>query len=150
MVGLVCLILILLSFELYILSETDYQKIVSIQAKKDNQASDFVKLVNDIKRYNKTLAQINSFNKKEIYLNQILQTVVNVPRPAGVHLMNFSMTRDDKGTIKGGISGISDTRDNLLLFKRNIESVEQIKNPYFSPESWTKPQNTNFSLMFEI
>jgi Tfp pilus assembly protein PilN len=150
LVFLVCLTLVLLSIKFYILAETDSQKNILEQTQKENQTPDSANFNGIIQKYNGILTQIDSFYKKEIYFNQALDIISSVESPAGLYLTNLSLKRDESGKIKVNVSGTSDTRDNLLLFKKNIEGDTEIKNSYFSPESWISPKNVNFSLSFEI
>lgn len=149
-VFLVCLTLVLLSIKFYILADTDNQKIALQQTQKEYQAPEFANLSSVIKKYNLTIAQLDSFYKKEIYFNQVFQIITSVPSPQGLYLTNFSLKRDAKGLVQVSASGASDTRDNLLIFQKNIEANGYIKNPYFSTESWINPKNVNFSLTFQI
>jgi len=155
LVAIICMTLILLSIKFYILAETDSQKGELKQAELEYKTTDFTNMNAIIKNYNSTLAQLDSFYKKEIYFNQVFKTVTGVPSPEGVRLLNFSLIRDEKsGLVRVNVSGISNTRDNLLIFKKSIEAgasgALNIKNPYFSPESWISPKNVNFSLTLEI
>jgi len=154
LVGLICLILILLSIKFYILADTDYQKSILAQEQKSYQTTDFVNLNNTVKKYNIILAQLDSFYKKEIYFNQALDVITSVKTPKGLYLKNFSLNRNANGTIQASVSGVSDTRENLLIFKKNIEEGSEgypnIKNPSFSNESWISPKNVKFSVTFEI
>jgi len=150
LVSLICLTLILFSIKFYILAETDYQKKILEQTKLVDQTPDFINLNSTIQKYNGILAQLNSFYKKEIYFSQALKIITGVPSPKGLYLTNFSLSRDSSGIIQVSASGVSDTRENLLVFKNNIEGSIEIKNSYFSPESWISPKNVNYSLTFEI
>jgi len=155
LVGLVCMTLILLSIEFYILAETDSQKNNLKQAEQEYKTTDFTNINSVIKNYNTTLAQLDSFYKKEVYFNQVLKTVTGISSPKGVRLVNFSLNRDEKtGVVRVSVSGVGDTRDNLLIFKKSVEDGSsgnlKIKNPYFSPESWISPKNVNFSLTLEV
>ncbi len=147
---LICLILILTAIKFYILSEVDSQKGTLAQVQQQNQSQEFKDLSNTIKRYDAILAQLDVFYKKELYFNQALKTITGVPGATGIHLANFALSRDKKGNVQVGVSGVSDTRDNLLDYKKNIELTQQIKNLVFAPESWISPQNANFSLTFNI
>lgn len=149
-VFLLCLMLILLSINFYLLAETDNQKNIFEQAKKENETPDFVNLNGIVKKYNSTLAQVDSFYKQEKYFSNVLEIISGVPAPKNLYLTNFSLNRQKDGKIKVDIAGKSDTRDDLLLFQKNIEANDEIKNPYFSPQSWISPKNVNFSLSFEI
>jgi hypothetical protein len=150
LVSLVCLTLILLSIEFYILAETNNQKNILEQAKKENQTPDFNNFSNIIKKYNGILVQLNSFYKGEIYFSQVLKIISGVQKPAGLYLTDFSLNRQKSGIVQVSVSGVSDTRDNLLVFQKNIEQDAEITNPYFLPESWISPKNVNFSLTLEI
>ena len=147
---LICLILVLLSIKFYILAETDYQKNILSQAQQENQSPDLVNLNNTIKKYNTELAQLGSFYKTEVYFSQALNIITGVSAPGGLYFTSFSLNRDKNGMIQAEISGVSDTRDELLGFRQNIEQDKRIKNSSFSPESWTSAKNVNFSLTLEI
>ena len=150
LVTLVCLTLILFSIKFYILAETDNQKSILSKMEQENNKSEFVNSSNLIKKYNTTLAQLDSFYKKEIYFDSALEIITGVQNPKGLNLVNFSLERKDNGNIQANVSGVSDTRDNLLIFKDNIEKNKKILNPSFSSDSWVSPKNVNFSLTFEI
>ena len=150
LVFLACLTLVLLSIKFYILAETDYQKNILKQIQQENQITDLENYNNIIQKYNKILDQISSFYKEEIYFSQVLKDISDIPNPKGLRLTNFSLNRGQNRKIKVNVSGASSTRDDLILFKKNIEDDKKIKNPYFSPESWINPKNVNFSLSFEI
>ena len=149
-VSLICFALILLSIKFYILTMADYQKDMLIQAEKKYPIKDFVSSESAVQKYNVTLAQIDSFYKKEIYFNQALESITNISSPNGLYLTNFSLNRDKNGIIQVSLSGVSDTREDLLTFRTNIEADKDVKNSYFTPESWASPKKVNFSLTFEI
>jgi hypothetical protein len=150
LVSLFCLALVLLSVEFYVLSDTNYQKIILEEAQKKNQINRPASSKNIILKYNGILSQLDSFYKKEIYFNHVLDIISNIQKPQNLYLANYSLIRDENGKIKVDVSGVSNTRDDLLLFQKNIETDSEIENPYFSPESWISPKNANFTLSFEI
>ncbi|MCX6723258.1 MAG: hypothetical protein NT094_04335 [Candidatus Staskawiczbacteria bacterium] len=150
LVFLICLTLILLSIKFYILAETDYQKNILKQIEKEYQTPDFINSNNTIKKYNGILTQLDSFYKKEIYFNQALDITTKIKSPENLYLTSFSLNRDKNGIIQVSVSGVSYTRDNLLIFKKSIEDDKEIKNPHFSTESWISPKDVKFSLTFEI
>ena len=163
-ISLVCLILILFSLNLYILGDVNYQRIILDNTKKKYQTQDFLLFQNLIKKYNASLVQVDNFYKEEIYFSDILKTISEIERPKGVYLTSLTINKVKEknlgvsatskslasGKIKVTIFGISDTRDNLLAFKENIENNKEITNIYFPPNSWIKPSNINFNLTFEI
>lgn len=149
-VFLVCLTLILLSIKFYILSETDYHKNILNQNIKNNQTAEFVSLSDTIKKYNTILSKLNFFYEKEIYLNQVINTITSIEKPTGIFLENYSFIREKDGSVQARVSGFSDTRENLLIFKKNIEENKYIKNPSFSTESWINPKNIEFLFTFKV
>ncbi len=156
-VSLVCLILILLSINYYILAEAVFQKNILEQAEKSYKTPVFLDLKNSIQRYNNTLTKLNYFYREEIYFSEILKIISNIDRKDSIYLTDLSLNRIKQEGEENGIkkikviaTGFSGSREDLLSFKKNIEENKDIKNPYFSPESWTNPQNVKFYLTFEI
>ncbi len=150
LVSLLCLILILLSIKSYIWGEVELQKIILEQTRKEYEASDFPVLEETLRKYNKILLELGSFYDKQIYLTEILGKISNIQRPDGLYLTNLSLNREEDDKITAAISGFSETRDNLSLFKENLEKEKDFINPYFSPSSWIKPTDVDFYLTFEI
>jgi len=149
LVTLICFTLILLSIKFYVLAKVDYQSEAIEQIDGKNQSVDTLNSIGIIKNYNATLKQLDSFYTNEVYFSNVLETVISIPRPTGVQLVDFSLNREKSGAIKVIVSGTSDTRDNLIEFKKNIEAEASIINPSFSPESWTSPKKVNFSLTYQ-
>lgn len=145
-ISLVCLALIMLSIKFYILTETDYQKNTLWQAEQKTKTPDFMNLNSIVKKYNIILSQIDSFYGKEVYFNQVLKIVTNIPKSNGLQFASFSLLRDTSGSVQVSVSGTSDTRDDLLIFRKNIEKDKKIKNSSFSPGSWVNSKDVNFSL----
>ncbi len=150
-ISLVCLSLILLSIKFYILSDFSYQKFLFQEAEKKYQSPGLAGFKDAIQKYNVILPHILSFYKKDLYFSDILGIISAVGRPEGLYFTKISLdgkTLEDN--IKVVISGISDTRENLLLFQKNLQQEPGFKNISFSPNSWISPANTNFSLNLEF
>ncbi len=151
LIFLVCLIMILLSIKFYILTDIISQNNILVQTEKEYKTSEFIELKNTIQRYNTNIVKVNYFYGEEIYFSSILKIISNIPRPDGVYFTNLSLNRDNKNKkIEASVAGFSSSRENLLVFKKNIEENKEIKEPYFSPESWTTPQGVRFYLTFKI
>lgn len=150
LVPLLCLTLILLSISFYILTKVDHQKILLEQNEKQYQTADFLTFKDIIKKYNKNFVQLESFYSKEIYFNQVLKMIANINRPQDIYFTGISLNKDDKGKVTATVKGFSGLRDDLIIFRHNIESNTSIKNPSFSSESWISPENAKFYLSFEI
>jgi hypothetical protein len=151
-VGLVCLLLILLSVRLYILGQTASQKFVLEEAQKTAQSPEFISFKNIISQYDGYLARAESFYKNQAYMSRVLDILFGVPRPQGLYFTGVSLDaiQKDKDKVEIIVSGASDTRDNLILFKKNIEDEKMITNAYFPPESWVNSKDINFNITMEI
>lgn len=149
-IPLVCFMLMLLSIKFYLLGEINVQGIMLEQAKKQYENPDFLAFKGIIQKNNGTLITLSSFYKNEIYVTQALKTISSVPRPNNVHLIDLSVKRGIDKKFNVTVSGFSDSRDDLLIFQKNIGEIKEIINPEFSPESWVNPQNITFHLAFDI
>ena len=149
-IPLLCFILILLSLRFYILAEVNAQKIVLEQAKKEYQTPDFLLFGDIIQKNNKVLSKIEPFYKKEVYFTDVLKMISGIARPQNLYLTNVLAARDEGQKIKITAFGFSQTRDDLLLFQKNMEENSRIHQISFSPESWVNPQNVRFNVTFEI
>ena len=155
LISLICLILVLLSVQFYILGETNYHKSVLDDIESKYQTKDFLFFKSTIEEYNKDLALINAFYKKEVKYAETLKIISQLPKPEGLYLTNMLIEREiNAGTKPDGIAvslfGISNNRDSLLIFKKNIEDNKKLKNIYFPPDNWIKASNLNFYVTFKI
>ena len=152
LISLCCLVLVLISLKFYILKEVFYQKTILSNIEKQYQTPDSMQVKGILQKYNKTFASIDNFYKTEIYFSDILKIILEVQRPQDLYFTNIVMekSKDKENRVKVGISGVSNTRDDLLVFKDNINGNKKIENVYFPPDSWIKQKDINFSLTFEI
>ncbi len=149
-VPLVCLVLVLLSIHFYLLGEINSEKVALDQTRKDLQTPDFLTFSNIIGQSNATLQQLEQFYQKEAYMSAIVKAITSVSIPQSIYLTDLSVQKTDKGPMKGTASGFSGSREDLLVFQKNLEATAQIKNLNFSPESWISPKNSTFHVSFEI
>lgn len=149
-IPLLCLILILLSIRFYILAEVNSQKIILEQAKKEYQTPEFLSFRDIIQKNNSMLAKIEPFYKKEAYFTEVLKIISGIKRPKNFYLTDLSIMKNKDQKIKATAFGVSQTRDDLLFFQKNIEQDSRIQNALFSPESWVNPENVRFNVTFEI
>jgi hypothetical protein len=164
LVSLLCLVFILLIVKFSILNEVNNQKSDFEQAKEQYQSQDAADLKKIIKRYNDIMPQALTFYQEQVYFGDILASISEISNPQGLRFDNISLSRKlivktkknakdpriYENEINVIISGKSDSRDDLLLFKKNIESQSQIKNVSFSQESWVSPKNINFNLTLDF
>lgn len=149
LIAMVCLVLVLFALKFYILVEVDSGKLLLNNAEKKYQTPALLALKKVVQKYNSILVKVDDFYKKEMHFSDALKIILDIPRPEGIVFTQVTLSRGgDK--IKATASGISDSRDHLLLFKDSIEGNKKIENAYFPPENWIKPLNINFNLTFEI
>ena len=151
LIAATCLILVLLAVNFYILGESVSRKFILEQAENQYKTPDFLKYKNILQIYNKNIAQVDSFYKNEVPFGAAIKKIMKIERPAGVYFSSLSLSRNESAKkIEASISGNSDTRDNLIIFKGNVEKEKDVRNSNFSPESWINPNYINFNLTFEI
>jgi ABC-type antimicrobial peptide transport system permease subunit len=148
-VSLACMVLILFSLKFYILAKADQQKSNLIQAQQDANVIDSDNLLAVIKNSNNVLRQVDSFYKSQLYLGKTLESIFDVSDYPNLFLTSVSLVCNNN-LISVSISGVSQTRETLLLYKKDIENNKFIKNPVFPPENWVNAKNINFSLTFSI
>ncbi len=148
MIPLACLALILLSLQLRTSSEVNSQNIALEYAKKQYQTSDFLNFQSIILRDNKNLSSLRVFYNTQTYIGDALVNLADLVRPQGLYFTNASLVKDKNKNIKVTLSGFSKSRNDLLVFQKNIQTDVRIQQPLFSPESWVSPQNVTFYLTF--
>lgn len=150
-VFLVCLLLVLLAIQFYISGEVSYQSFFLQQVQIGNKSSDFSDSKKIILKYNKELVLIDAFYKEQKSMNSALDILLEVQRPDGLYFNNLSLQSEQQADkIKVNIAGLSNTRDNLLILKNNIDEEKRIKNVSFSPGSWVNQKNINFDVALDI
>ncbi len=120
-----------------------------------------IKLHQVAAKINKNLVNIESFWQDQFYYAPIFVKISNI-LPKGVFVTSIFMQRKEKnkknaeGKIIGKdifsdvyIYGWAESRKKLFNFKKNLEKEKWVSNVYFSPSSWVKPKNVDFSLNFE-
>jgi hypothetical protein len=150
LVFLICLILVLFSLKFYVLGEADSKGIFLEQYKKTYQTEDSLAVKRTIQNYNAELQQTSSFLSKESYFGDAIKTIAGIQKPRGLRFTGLALSRADGGGISVSVSGQAASREDLLAFKGSIENEKKIASIYFSPESWIKAVNADFSLNFKF
>mgnify|MGYP001573536718 CR=1 FL=1 len=150
-ISLIYLALVLFSVKFYILEQMSFQKNILDTTEIKYQTSDFLSYSNLVKKYNTDLIKVDTFYKKQIYFTDIIKTILDIQRPDGLFFDDMSIKNNEKNNkIQITVSGISNTRDNLLAFRDNIKNNNKIENIYFPPNSWIKAKDINFYVTFEV
>lgn len=149
-VALLCFIFVLLSVKFYVMAEVDDQKFLYQSTQENYKSPNIVSLKNAIEKYNKSMPVVAAFYENRIYLGDVLSDISNVEAAEGLNFTNLSLEAQPSGLIRVSVSGISDTRENLISFQKELEEIEKIQNLSFSADSWINPVNANFKLVFEL
>lgn len=158
-IPLICLILILFLVNLYVLQSLNDQKSILDYNKKIYQVNNYSLFKETVVNYNSVLVKVDNFYKKGNYFTNVLKVISRIQKSKGIHLNNISVKNDrEEEKFKVTIAGISDTREDLLDFKYNIEhfslvgvdGLKKIENISFPPETLIKPSAINFNITFEI
>ena len=148
---LVCLALILLSLKFYILQIARSEESTLDETRSQYQTKDFLDLTTSLKKYNAELSRADNFYKRQVYMSNGLKTIVTVERPIGIIFNSVDLQNGQSGDgIQANIHGQSDTRENLITFKTNMEKQKGITNVYISPDDLIKPANINFYMTFNV
>jgi len=150
LIFLICLCLLLILIKYQLLTLVDYQKNLFKEAKQKTEIAEFVDLNKTVQKYNEILSQLKLFHKKESRISDVWKIMIDIERIRGLYLNNFLLTKPESGNIQVKISGYTNSRENLLVLKKNMEEKPGIKNLYFPLENWLEPENINFYLTFEV
>ena len=149
-VPLICFALMLLSIQFYLLGELSGQKITLQEAQQVYQTPDFLHFKGIIQKNNGSLVKLDSFYKQEVYMSHVFKTIFDVARPQNFYLNDITLVKGDHLPVKVNALGFSGSREDLLVFQKNLKENPNIANIIFSPESWVSPFNVDFNLSFEV
>jgi hypothetical protein len=151
----VCLILILMSLNFYLLGNLVYEKESLQSLEKQYQTDEFVTQRDFLRRYGLVLRAANHFYQHTLFASDILAFAASIQQPAQVAVTDINIERiSDKAAFKVMVNGTSQTREALLNFKQILEvSTEQnsgtITHIDFPAENWIKPTNIRFRFSYE-
>jgi hypothetical protein len=134
----------------YIVEGINYQKILIEEKEKEQKKLGISNILEETKKINNFLIQLNNFYKNKIYFSDIIEEISSA-LPQGIYLTSFSITSastEKKNQVF--LSGFSPIRENLFELKKNLENNKNFEKVYFPPSNWTKPKDINFSVSFEL
>lgn len=141
---LVSIVLIAFSISIYLGGEISLERINIFQKEKDIDLVKIADFQKEIRALNQKTEDVDAFYRQQIYLAGILEKISG-KLPAGSYLNSFSFSKTSRTV---NLSGFIPTRDDLLLFKRSIESDGSFTNVNFPPSNWVS--NIEFSLSFKL
>lgn len=151
LISLISLALILFSLKFHVSREATAQKFNLQVAENRHNAPNVISFKKVVSGYNAKLLKVNQFFTSEIYLGDVLKTVVEIERPPGLYFNELRVDRSKDGmSMSVVIAGFSNTRENLLQYKDNLEKQGKLTNIIFPPDNWIKPVNLKFSVSFDM
>ena len=120
-----------------------------------------IKLHEVAERMNKNTIEIRKFWREQFYYAPIFVRLSKI-LPENVFITKMFVQKKEKdlknieGKVVGKnifaevyVYGWAEERKDIFSFKENLEREDWIKDVYFTPESWVKPRNVDFSLIFK-
>ncbi len=111
---------------------------------------------------NQNLYKIYQTKNEQVSLSSVLEKTISL-MPGSIYLTFFSFQnrfqeiQDPKTEITEKeffanvrIGGVAQTRDILFSFKQSLSQEPEFKDVYFSPSSWVKSANADFSAEFKF
>jgi len=141
------LIFIFFFLKLFFLAKIESSQKQIFQIEKELKSDLFQNFQKTIEEKNQDLFQIQTFRKKQIFIAPIFEKIFSLITPGSIYFTDFSFQKNFNGQIH--FSGWVRNRQELFYFKKDIESKKDFKEVYFSPDSWVKPTDIDFSLNFQ-
>ena len=162
LIFLLVLIFIVLALKIYILSQAKYSQDILENKEETLRSSQFLNFKQTIEETSQNLSKIKNFYDREIVLTSILEKL-SILTPPTIYFTNLSFRKifqevEDKETGKKELeilaeihlTGYAKIREDLFFFKEDLKAEDKFKDVFFSPSSWMKPGDIDFSLSFKF
>ena len=143
---LISIILIAFSISIYLGGEINSEKTNIFEKEQDIDLAKIADFQKEIKILNEKTENIGDFYHQQTYLVGVLERI-SEKLPIGSYLNSLSFSQTSNTL---NLSGFALTRDDLLNFKRSIESDNNFTDVDFPPGNWVLPANIEFSLSFKL
>lgn len=105
----------------------------------------YKELNQDTRKYNDELKRLSNIQKENVEFSEILLKITELT-PQGITLNYLSLNLKDKKNIAVQIRGFAENRDNLINFKKNLDSSPFIKDVELPISNLLKQKDINFEL----
>jgi len=146
----ICFSLILYATSIFISGETEARKIIYQQREREFETPQTQLLRKNLVSFNETLSKLDSFYQERFKSVEILQEISETV-PSGIYLTNLSANLKVAGEkeVEYVLAGFAGRRDDLLLFKENLEKKEIFEEIDFPAACWLKSADINFTVNFK-
>ena len=150
-VFLVSLSILLLTINIRLRGEVDYQGAVLEAKKGKSKTSQIEKIQDQFSTYNKKLTKLEKFYKERNYPSGFFEEV-NSTLPSSIRLNSLAYQKVTEGDYKAqaSFSGYCPDRSVLLQLKENMDEKSKWENVDFPPSNWVEPADINFNVSFKI
>lgn len=103
-------------------------------------------ILNEIQLQNKRLTQILKIEKEKKKFSSVLEKIFEI-LPPRIKFESLSLNFKKEKKIEVFLSGFSEEREDLILFKERLE--EHFSEVSFPPQIWFEEKNINFTVSFK-
>jgi len=140
------LAILFFSIKIYLTGENQNQKFLLEKANILIADPKYKELEKEITKNNKLISQLNEFYKNQTNVVDVLEKVSNL-LPEGVILTSFSYQKESNQV---SLQGKAQTRENLLVFKKALESQPGIKDLNSPISNLIKSTNIDYYFSFNL
>ncbi len=150
-VFLVALALVLLTLNIHLQGEVDYQSSVLEAKRGKSKTSQIETLQQKFSNYNQKATKLRNFYEKQDHPSKFLKELDSVLLPS-VYLTSLSYDKSQEEGYKAevNLSGYSPTRQKLFELKEKMDEKSEWENLKLPPSNWVKPTDINFKISFKI
>ncbi len=157
----VIFVFILLSLHYYVSAKNVALSDLVLEKNQELQSVRLKESEEIIKEANQDLSQVAIISREQILISNFLKKISDLT-PLSVYLTDIDCTKkqrqieDSKGEkqielfLEIKITGIAQTRESLYNFRSILLKEHSFSAIYFSPPSWAKAENAEFSLSLDF
>lgn len=142
---LVSLSLGLLAVKFSLAGQETFQKTLVEIEKKAFQSQKNQAAKKEALKLNQEVNFLLSFYEKKSEVSELLKKIAFI-LPPGLSLESLSFQKEDSLVV---LRGFAQTREDLILFKDNLEREPAFKDVTFPPQNWVKAKDINFLVNFK-
>jgi Tfp pilus assembly protein PilN len=135
----------LFSVKAYLGGEINAEKINLAQRQKEVDQETVFGFEKDIEELNQKFERVESFYENQVSLAKVLEQIYE-NLPSGAYLTSFSSSYGSKINVAGFIP----TQEELLVFKKNLEKIEEFEEIDFPLANWVSAKDVEFYFTFKI
>ena len=135
---------VLLSFRYSLELDLAGEEMLNSQIEKADQFEKIKNYDNQFNQANERIGQIADIDQAQLYWSKIFEKISQLT-PAGIEVQTFSTDQDAMV-----IAGLSDTRDNLIEFKANLEENACFSDVVLPLSNLVDKTDVDFKINFNV